>query len=179
MSDQIESNESGDVDAESGMLSRRRVLGLGAAVAGGVWVAPAILSFDAASAETSGARPTTTVMTEPPTTTTTAAPRTITANVINMYDSVTGVVLPDPVTVAVGQPIQLVFTRLDPADTYNSFDIGYQTRDDTAFAGADYTFTNGLLSIGLGEVSATITIQTTATSPGSNTSFNVEVSSFN
>jgi len=62
MSDQIESNESGDVDAESGMLSRRRVLGLGAAVAGGVWVTPAILSFDAASAESSGVGPTTTLI---------------------------------------------------------------------------------------------------------------------
>jgi len=79
MADQIEASENSDVAAESGMLSRRRAIGLGAAVAGGVWVAPAILSFDAASAAPSGVGPTTSI-TAPPssTTTTTAEPPTTT-----------------------------------------------------------------------------------------------------
>ena len=66
MSDPIESNE--HTDGASGSMSRRRALGLGAAVAGGVWAAPTILSFDAASAVASGDAPTTTTE-EPPTTT--------------------------------------------------------------------------------------------------------------
>jgi len=38
--------------ADDARADRRRVLGLGAAAAGGVWVAPAILSMDAAAAQT-------------------------------------------------------------------------------------------------------------------------------
>jgi hypothetical protein len=175
MSDQIESNENGDVDAESGMLSRRRALGLGAVVAGGVWVTPAILSFDAASAETSGARPTTTVMTEPPTTTTPAGPRTITASVTG---SVPGVTNPAPVTVDVGQDIYLNFTTDDPAFKYEIF---YETVDGTAEEYVDYDPRNGWLyvNLGYGAGDGEIHIPTIATGPGPNRSFTVSLVTHN
>lgn len=182
MSDQVESNENGDVAEESGMLSRRRALGLGAAVAGGVWVAPAILSFDAASAAPSGGGPTsttappsstTTTTAEPPTTTTTAAPRTITASVTG---AVFGVTNPAPVTVAVGEPIDLVFTRSNTGGTEY---IGYDTVNGTATAGVDYTSSSGFVIMANGESSATITIQTTATGPGANSAFTVFVQYYN
>jgi hypothetical protein len=163
------------------MVSRRRALGLGAAVAGGVWVAPAILSFDAASATPSGIGPTTsttagpgsttTTTEEPPTTTTTAVTRTITASVVG---SISGLVNPAPVTVAVGEPINLVFTR-EPGYG-NGVYYAFETNDGTATEGVDFT---GNMSYGefMSELesSTTITIQTTATGPGSNTAFTVTV----
>ncbi len=186
MSDPIESNE--HTDAASGSMSRRRALGLGAAVAGGVWAAPTILSFDAASAVASGDAPTTTTE-EPPTTTeepttttteerpttTTAAPRTITANVLGL---VNGLVNPAPVTVAVGQPIELVFTR-DPNYSLPVF-YGFSTDDDTAIGTVDYGPNGSNEQVMLDtESSTTITIQTIATGPGPNTAFNVIVTESN
>ena len=159
MSDQIESNESGDVDAESGILSRRRALGLGAVVAGGVWVAPAMLSFDAASAETSGVGPT-------------AAPGTITASVTG---SVPGVTNPAPVTVTVGQPIYLQFTAADPSTLY---EIYYETVDGTAKASTNYWQKNGWLQIG-GRNDGMIDVDTITTSLGPNTSFTVSLVTYN
>jgi hypothetical protein len=181
VSDPIESNEQSEVTSDSNSVSRRRALGLGAAVAGGVWVAPAILSFDAASAAPSGTGPTTsttagpgsttTTTEEPPTTTTTAVSRTITANVLGI---VNGLDNPEPVTVAVGEPINLVFTR-SPGYPYMVF-YAFETGDGTATAGVDYTANSSFSEVMLdSESSTTITIQTTATGPGSNTAFTVTV----
>ena len=173
MSHSIESNENGDVAAESGMLSRRRAIGLGAAVAGGVWVAPAILSFDAASAAPSGVGPTSSTTAPPVSTTTTAAPRTITASVTG---SISGISNPAPVTVPVGDPIDLVFTRSNTAGTEY---IGYDTVNGTATAGVDYSSSSSFVIMENGESSVTITIQTTATGPGANRAFTVFIQYYN
>ena len=185
MSDPVESNEMPGATADSGSMSRRRALGLGAAVAGGVWAAPTILSFDAASAVASGdaptttteepptttEEPTTTTTEEPTTTTTTAAPRTITASVLGL---VNGLVNPAPVTVAVGQPIELVFTR-DPNYFLPVF-YGFFTGDGTAIESVDYGPNGSNFEVMLdSESSTTITIQTIPTGPGSNTAFTVTV----
>ena len=171
MSDQIKSNENGDVAAESGMLSRRRAIGLGAAVAGGVWVAPAILSFDAASAAPSGVGPTSSTTAPPVSTTTTAAPRTITASVTG---SISGISNPAPVTVPVGDPIDLVFTR--GARTGFIY-IVYNSVNGTATAGVDFTAvpSNSYVEMAPKESTKTITIQTTATGAGPNSAFSLNV----
>jgi hypothetical protein len=177
MSEPMESTEGTDAVSGPGMVSRRRALGLGAAVAGGVWVAPAILSFDAASAAPSGTGPTTsttapeptTTTTEvPPTTTTTAAPRTITASVTG---SLFGVTNPEPVTVPVGEPINLVFTRTTSGTLY----IGYSTVNGTATAGVDYTAKASVVMMTPSESTKTVTIQTTATGAGPNTAFSLQI----
>jgi hypothetical protein len=184
MSDPIESREETELGAETPMLSRRRALGLGAAVAGGVWAAPMILSFDAASATasgggvpttTTGSGPTTTApastTTAPATTTTTATPRTITASVTG---SAYGVSNPTPVTVPVGEPVELIFTRTAPGTLY----IYYSTANGTATAGVDYTSVPNFSYVVMGpsESTKTITIQTTATGAGPNTAFSLNVS---
>ncbi len=183
MSDPIESREEAEVGSESPMLSRRRALGLGAAVAGGVWAAPMILSFDAASATASGGGPTTTTgpsptttepattTTAPATTTTTAAPRTITASVTG---SISGISNPAPVTVPVGEPINLVLTRSGRQGTIY---IGNTTVNGTATAGVDYTAVPNYSYVVMGpsESTKTITIQTTATGAGPNTAFSLRI----
>ena len=175
-----EGTDGTDVVSGLGLVSRRRAIGLGAAVAGGVWAAPTIMSFDAASATASGAGPTTSTTapgptsttTAPSTTTTTVPARTITASVTG---SVPGVTNPAPVTVDVGEPIELVFT---PA-TYGTYYIQYWTVDGTAVAGTDFTgitsasFT--FVELAAGAPSVTVTIQTTATGPGANTAFTVAI----
>ena len=137
------------------MLSRRRALGLGAVVAGGVWVAPGMLSFDAASAETSGVGPT-------------AAPGTITVSVTG---SVPGVTNPAPVTVTVGPKIYLQFTAADSSTIY---EIYFETVDGTAKASTNYWQRNGWLYIG-GPNDGRIDIDTITTSLGPNTSFTVSL----
>jgi hypothetical protein len=176
-------SEGTDAVSGPGLVSRRRALGLGAAVAGGVWAAPMIMSFDAASATSSGAGPTTsttapgptTTTTAPPTTTTTAPGRTITASVTG---SIPGVTNPAPVTVEVGEPIELVFTPATYPSPY-AYYIQYWTVDGTAIAGADYTGVTSesfsFVELAAGAPSATVTIQTTATGPGANTAFTVEI----
>lgn len=177
MSESMKPSEGTPAVSGPGLVSRRRALGLGAAVAGGVWVAPAILSFDAASAAPSGTGPTTsttapeptTTTTEvPPTTTTTAAPRTITASVTGSHFGLTN---PAPVTVPVGEPINLVFIRTTPGTLF----IGYATVDGTATAGVDYTANTSIIMMTPSESTKTVTIQTTATGAGSNTAFSLRI----
>lgn len=175
-----EGSEGTDVVSGQGLVSRRRAIGLGAAVAGGVWAAPMIMSFDAASATASGAGPTTSTTapgptsttTAPSTTTTTAPARTITASVSG---SVYGVTNPAPVTVAVGEPIELVFTPSAGGGKY----IYYYTENGTAVAGSDFTGVSSAsysyVYMAPSDASKTITIQTTATGPGANTAFTVRV----
>lgn len=166
--------------ANSRSLSRRRALGLGAAVAGGVWAAPVIMSFDAASATSSGGGTTTTTYVAPPpsssttsssTTTTTVAQRTITATVTgNGY----GLVNPSPVTVNVGEQIVLTFTRAYSEPYARS--LHYSTVNGTAVAGVDFTASSGNVIMPYGvSTPQSITIQTTATGPGANTNFTVNV----
>ena len=173
MTESHENNEASTSDSKS--LSRRRALGLGAAVAGGVWAAPVIMSFDAASATSSGGAPTTSTTYVAPTTTesttttsTTAAPRTITASVTGAAYGLTN---PSPVTVAVGQPIDLVFTH----DQSTAGAFAYRTYDGTAVAGVDYTAVNSSVFVQFADATVTVTIQTTATGAGANTSFTVGV----
>ena len=178
-----DANDNNETTPEARSLSRRRALGLGAAVAGGVWAAPVIMSFDAASATSSGGAPTTsttyvaptttestTTTTEaPPTTTTTIAPRTITASVTG---SLYGVTNPSPVTVSAGQPIDLVFT----SSVYGNKYIWFSTVNGTAVAGTDFTArTNQYVIMAPGDATKTVTIQTTATGPGANRAFTVNV----
>lgn len=77
-----------------------------------------------------------------------------------ILDDDTATVAIDDVVLAEGDEgtTDFVFTLTLSAPVQKAFDVGYQTVDETAAAGSDYTATSGSISLGQGSTSETVTV---------------------